>query len=89
MRIASWVSSGLYLIAVVIWVCSSWRATRGTPSAFAADLTGLALWGSLLAALVVFQRFHPRRNMVLAQLVLGLVTLFWATQVALDLAHRL
>ena len=87
-RIAAWASSGLYLVAVVVWACTSWRATRGRSSAFAADLTGLALWGSLLILLVVFRRFYPRRQVVLAQVVLGLVTLFSATQVALDLARR-
>jgi hypothetical protein len=87
-RIAAWASSGLYLAAAIVWACTSWRATRGHSSAFATDLTGFALWGSLLVLLVVFQRFYPRRNVVLAQIVLGLVTLFSATQVVLDLVRR-
>jgi hypothetical protein len=88
LRIAAWASSSLYVIALVIWAASSWRAARGTSSAFAADLTGLALWGSLLAVFVAFRRSYPRRKVILAQLVLAVATLFSATQVVFDVIRR-
>jgi hypothetical protein len=72
-RIAAWASFGLYLVAGATWALTSWRSTRGTATAFAADLTGLALWGSLLAALLLLRR---------------VLTLFSAVQVALDLVRR-
>lgn len=87
-RVAAWASVGLYLVAVVMWARTSWHSPRGTASAFATDLTGLALWGSLLVVFVVLRRFYQPRNAYLAQIVLGLVTLFSATQVVLDVAHR-
>jgi len=87
-RVAVWASLGLYLVAAVMWARTSLRSTRGTDSAFATDLTGLALWGSLLVVLVVLRRFYRRPNTYLAQIVLGLVTLFSAMQVVLDVAHR-
>ena len=46
------------------------------------------LWGSLLVIFVVVRRFYPRPNAYLAKIVLGMATLFSATQVALDVAHR-
>jgi FtsH-binding integral membrane protein len=87
-RVAAWASVGLYLVAVVMWARSSLHSPRGTASAFATDLTGLALWGSLLVVFVVLRRYYPRPNAYLAQIVLGLVTLFSATQVVLDVTHR-
>jgi hypothetical protein len=88
LRVAAWCSFGLYLLAAVVWACTSWRSTRGTDSAFASDLTGLALWGSLFVVFVVLRRVFPRRYVFLTQIALGLVTLFSATQVVLDLTHR-
>jgi hypothetical protein len=72
-----------------MWASSSWRSTRGTASAFATDLTGLALWGSLLVVFVVMRRLRRPSNVHLALIVLcSLVVLFSAAQVVLDLTHR-
>jgi hypothetical protein len=42
----------------------------------------------LFVVFVVLRRVFPRRYAYLTQIALGLVTLFSATQVVLDLTHR-
>ncbi len=89
MRVAAWASASLYLVADVIWAWTSWHSTRGTASAFATDLTGLALWGSLLVLFVVMRRLRRPPNVHLVLIVLcSLVALLSAAQVVLDLTHR-